>query len=293
MKNSDENTTFSVVKCPHCVFAITFEGKQVNCGLDRIHRFKKEGAKVEEKDGFFEIDRFCTTGRDNNWRDYKNTKPNIDLIQEVLLEVQTKLDVVVYCPAQTTYSDIEEFLITFLARNSQLYPNKMIFVVQRLTDNENFREDEIRPSQLIPLLRLRLDPQNIQWAVEHVVNFKLRDYEKLDRGLNRAETPMVAFLEVGKVIPHSFIKKIDYCVNHLCKRFVAIKPLEGDWHGLVTLRKYANHFGGFGKLGILTKWQQQEDEENELRKEKGESPITLIRTWQNLLKDSEKEETNP
>jgi trimethylamine:corrinoid methyltransferase-like protein len=98
--------------CKYCVFKVMRDGKQVDCELGRIGKFKENGAEIEEEDDYLIIKhRFCTALRTIAW-----AKKHRNPIEKVREEIAVQCDFIIYVGAPNSFNDIQRTIRTAIAQ---------------------------------------------------------------------------------------------------------------------------------------------------------------------------------
>tara|TARA_R110000824_G_scaffold9415_4_gene42157 strand:+ start:47028 stop:47903 length:876 start_codon:yes stop_codon:yes gene_type:complete len=231
---SDEPETI----CRDCAFAV-YDGKtQTGCSLEKIEKFKKQGAEIlevydEENKEFFVIKgRVCVFWRGGEWQEKnKGRKDWEDIVNK---ETMTRMEAIIYLDKNSTLMDLDKTVTSlqtgiFKPMNLTMINNhssieKMILARVGMESSLKWRVENIR------------DPASEDDTGENTDEFN-PDYEFPERyrcvdialQKSRAKECNYYFIfDAGKTVPKNFISDISNSINIDMNRFLALR---GDENG--------------------------------------------------------------
>jgi hypothetical protein len=208
--------------CKYCVFKVMRDGKQVDCELGRIGKFKENGAEIEEEDDYLIIKhRFCTALRTIAW-----AKKHRNPIEKVREEIAVQCDFIIYVGAPHSFNDIQRTIRTAIAQ--KIKPLSLRILVNT---------DDVNPNNIIDYLEEIL-PDALPFFVERVTikdeHGKHRTRNAcLDISADKCESTYYAVFNAGFEIPETFLLDLDYSLNQQLDRFCVLEPNK-DGNGLVV-----------------------------------------------------------
>ena len=236
--------------CKECIFH-EVDGK--NCLLGKINKYIERGAKIEERDDKFLIDRVCSFRRTQKWKKQHRRRRNIDqCTQDVKGEVHVSGTIFVYA------DDLEDLDKCFSQLSQTSYVEHFKVVVAHFDD-----------------LKIKdvYDYFHEQTYINSPIAVGIKDSEDtnfLDEAFKRADNGLMISLDSKMDVDKDMLNKLQKYIYNEMHRIIYVKPTKGV-HGLVSLALLYKYLKG-------NKLETFEEKLKLIAKEQGiESQLT---TWE-------------
>ena len=180
--------------CRDCIFAMWEDGNQIDCELDRLHKFDLRG-EVKDIDNYCEIQRFCNTCRDSEW-----LKQKPDIKETIMKDVEVQYAIVVRVRGNIDYENLQ-YTIGLL--QSQTIKPRSINLVQL------YSEDTINRSVL-------------QYMTDIPITLtKVVDENKVEEtAISLCDTQYYAFVTPGAFINPKTGEELNKLLNYDLEQFL-------------------------------------------------------------------------
>ena len=217
--------------CRDCTFAIWQDKLQVGCETGALDKYKQRGEKVWLETGndktFYMIEnRFCVDGRGEEWRRKHEGKINLPLI--VREENTLTCDLLVLTRGAALVGDIMKTYASVAAQELKPYGLGVIL-------NSKY----VRPSQAVAVAS-----QHKLWWVQKVNEEGADDERCIDLAVDKCKGGFYCVVEAGFELPPNFFASIDKAINDDKDKFLALRPSNHRWNGLVVQRYIHNALKG-------------------------------------------------
>jgi hypothetical protein len=209
--------------CKVCVFATRdADGKQLDCSLGNLDKFRALGVKVEEENNYFKIhDTICQWARTPDWEhagdEFRALHANLEL------QERSKLDVVIDYDHEHNISQLETTLESL--KNQTVKPYRVI-----VTTND------LRPRVIVSVVNFvkkTMAGSEIKWSVERGIQEQDKNH-RVARAMRKCSKMYFAFFDTGYSVHPDFLRDVSVYLNHKLEKFSLILPLEeGSDNGTV------------------------------------------------------------
>jgi len=194
--------------CEKCVFVkYNKSNNQVGCLLNRIEKFKQQGAviEMEENTSHFTIkNRTCSAFRKKEWANDKD-KNNLEII--VRAEILCKNEIFLKFNETDTLEDLSKTVSSL--ENQILRPSLLAI----MTDSKNV------PFQGI--VKLLQKQKSFDWRIDRTftVGEKSKEVDCIFTSFRKCNSPYFTIANTGAVFPEDYLANIDESVNEKLMKY--------------------------------------------------------------------------
>lgn len=194
--------------CKDCVFAISENGTQSGCKLNRLKKLCQD--EKPQEDGFFSFNRFCNTFRPQLWIDNHYQGDMAKASIKVYEEIYPRLSFII--EFDHSLSNLKDILLNI---ENQTIANKKFVII--INDQVEYNEDIFKLMQNV--LKTNIGRFNVIQSLE--------DSIELDEGFKYAKNGWSVFLKQGQNINTNFAEIIHNRINFEMKRFLYSENKDG------------------------------------------------------------------
>lgn len=216
--------------CRDCVWAKKEKGKQADCELNRLEKFKKNSPLCLSEDSSYYIikDRYCNACRNSDWEN-RVIREGKDARTALYEEISLKIDALIYLDKNTEKQEIECTIRSLL--DQKILPKNIVVLNKPAYMNG---------TELFFLLKDLLEDTPVKYSVETVlVDSDL--WGEMNFGARRCPSQYFINLQAGTEIPHWLFYKINLYLNRDMERFSIIK--DGGFNKLVISKLLFDYVG--------------------------------------------------
>ena len=217
-------------QCNSCVFTEKREDeKQTGCKLDRHNKL---GIDYINDEGFYVLERFCTTYRPDNWLDDLSVSESDDIVSTVLSEIEPRVGFFIILDTKQNGIDSLKHTVENIKKQN---PKARYVVV--ITDKVEYNEE------VHDYLSSVFDYNITEFHIVQILK-KIEFMPSLiDHAFSHAKNGWAYVCHAGETIDKNLIYKIHKRVNLDLKKLVVIEPYDGEINGLffqTALFKFLN-----------------------------------------------------
>ena len=217
-------------QCNSCVFAEKKDNEmQTGCMLNR---HKKLGINIINDEGFYVLDRFCTTFRPQNWLDDLSVQESADICQTVLSEIYPRVGFFVMLDTEEDGIDSLKKTISDI-KKQDINARYVVVITDKVEYNEEVHE----------YLRQTFDYDITEFHIVQLVEKIQFMPMVIDEAFSHAKNGWVYFCHAGEEVDTNLIYKINKRVNLDLKKLVVVEPYDDNLNGLLfqaALFKFLN-----------------------------------------------------
>ena len=220
--NQEKQMNRLQTNCKGCVFAISENGEQSGC---KLNRSAKLGVDTTAEDGDFILSRFCNTYRPNAWFDDLTFDESLNPESTVMKEVACRLGFFVYLDTTDGDNAIKELTKTMdsICKMENGPPAYVAVVTPKVEFNE----------EIWSMFVERFDETDTKYHVVQMESHPKQIVRVLDTAFaHAAQNGWIYSTTSGQEIPSDVLVRLNNLINVNMKQITMIEPYEG-FNGLM------------------------------------------------------------
>lgn len=242
--------------CGSCIFAQYKGPVHIDCELDRINKFYKQGRAEFDNDACcYIIKGVCNTARGETW---KEVNKGSNLVSKVLNEIQLRIDVVLYIDNE----DVGQ-AVSACAKQETIKPQRIIVVA---------KNSSTKFTEIYNVLQTLTEPYEIPFRLVRILETDATIDRCVEIGFEKCSSQYTAVFNTSHKIPINFIKRLNNKINHDLQQIVLVEPTN-NYSGMIIT---TNAFEKFDKNRDKPVFEKIVDFAKETKK------TEMILNWENL-----------